>query len=192
MFKKRIVCYTTNIRMDDMSSTIRDIECVNDNIDNMDIEEVFKDLIRRKIESIKRIKRTSTSINLLFTKEQINGDNSVFIIGYSFDTLDDLNDSTIVIRKYKVEYSDFIEVKSTLSFNNGLCDEIAGRVLIKRSEHEDLDISACIHREKTSVINRTRINENVTVIEDTPNKVVMTYTRKVNGVFVTRTIEVIR
>lgn len=101
LIKKQIVCYKKQIRIDDMASIANDIYIADNDIGNEDINQIFKNLIIRKTEAI--TKTTRTNINLLFTKEQIDGDNSIFVIGYIFNPTDDLDDSSIVIKKYKVE-----------------------------------------------------------------------------------------
>ena len=191
MLKKRILCYKSSQSLVSKKKTNNRIFCVYDNEDYLEesaIEDTFKYISSRvPLE----VRAADDKASILYNKAQYNGDKSVVLIGYLNGLIDDdLLSSSITLNTYLTETSDLIEIRTTLSFDDGRSDEIINREMLEHSESEDKRINVILMKIKYILIEDPTLKD-IKVLEETNDRLVILYTDR-TGSKITATVEAIK
>lgn len=191
MLKKRILCYKSVQPLDPMEKVSRRIFCIYDDeeyLKDSAIEDTFKYISSRVPIEIRAMDDKST---VLYNKAQYKGDKSVVLIGY-MNRLnnDDLLSSSITLNTYLTEISDLIEIRTTLSSDDGRPDKIINREMLERSDNEDKRITVVLMKIKYLLTEESTF-KGIKVLEETNDKLVLSYTDR-TGSKITATVEAIR
>lgn len=192
MLKKRILCYKSVQSLSPMKEVSKRIFCVYDDEDYLKdstIEDTFKYISNRVPIEIRAQDKKAT---VLYNKAQYKGDKSIVLIGYMrILNNDDLLSSSITLNTYLIETSDLIEIRTTLSFDDGRPDEIINREMLEHGDNEDKHITTILMKIKYILIEEPTFKSSIKVLEETNDKLVMLYTDR-TGAKITATVDVIR
>ena len=194
MLKKRILCYKSvqSLTSTKDSNSTKRIFCIYDNeeyLNDSAIEDTFKYISNRVPIEIRAEDKKST---ILYNRVQYKGDKSVVLIGYmSALNNDDLSSSSITLNTYLAETSDLIEIRTTLSFDDGRPDEIINREMLKRSNNEDKRIVVTLMKIKYLLLEDPTFKSSIKVLEETNDKLVLSYTDR-TGHKIKATVESIK